>query len=220
MDLGKRVLPGEEGPEQCRGWSLLLLDSPEPPAASLPPFCSSIPPSISPGGVGMMSKQVPSHHPPHLISPSRENPKLDQPAQPGLQGLNQQKPPEPGVLRGIEILGLQHRNKPLRRSWEGKAGEKAGSSRESLAGRRIWPCKSLIPGASSQGQGLGGDITEHPQPWGGSSPCIPTQDGGRNTQGFAHALCWCFPASLFHQGTNPSLTSPVVQATSQDLCAG
>lgn len=37
MKLGKRVLRGEEDPEQCRGWSLLLLDSPGPPAASLPP---------------------------------------------------------------------------------------------------------------------------------------------------------------------------------------
>lgn len=100
---------------------------------------------------------------------------------------------------------LQHRNKSVIRSWEGKAGRKAGSFRESLLGRRIWPWK--VVQVATAGQGLAGDITKHPQPWSGSSPSIPTQDGGKNIQGFAHALFWCFLAFLFQLGTNPSLTS-------------
>lgn len=54
------------------------------------------------------------------------------------------------------MLTLQHRNKPLMRGWEGKAGRKAASPRESLAGRRIWPWKK------GSRAGLDGDITKHP----------------------------------------------------------
>lgn len=68
------------------------------------------------------------------------------------------------------MLTLQHRNKPLIRGWEGKAGRKAGSPRESLAGRRIWPWKM-----GSRAEAGWGHHQASPQPWGGSSPPIPTR---------------------------------------------
>lgn len=48
MELGKRVLQEEEGPEQCRGLFLPLLDSPGPTVAPIPTSLPSVHPSIRP----------------------------------------------------------------------------------------------------------------------------------------------------------------------------
>lgn len=173
MELGKLVLRGEEGPEQCRGWSLLLWTA---QSLLLHPSLQFFHPSIHPyhqevlAEGGWMSKQVPSHHFAQLISPSQENPKLDQPAQPGLQGLNQQKPPEPGVLGRIETLTLQHRNKPveLGRSWEGNKELRRKSWEKSC-----FP-QGILGWEKDFGHGKWGKQPQQGRGWMGTSLSIPS----------------------------------------------
>lgn len=124
---------------------------------------------------------------------------------------------------------LQDRNKPLRRSREGRAGGKlrpSGNLRPFAETRDLATCKPKIPMqvAAVEERAGPGYRRASPSPRNSSSPSTPTQDAfvvTRIAQGFAHALLGCFSASLSQQGTNPSLlTSSTSPAASRDLHGG